>query len=233
MFRRISVVVTTILLPFFSVGQKVDEKQFPALFIRTNPLSFIEQHAGPSLGLGFQLNKRWAATVDGQLLLYELYQEFHEWDYRFSYIDGWKLRADVRYNIVTARRPRGVFIAPEFHLKNMKSRQEGDFGINCVGGMCDYYMRAEYVESRHEIGGAIKFGHYGNLVKERLFLEGYFGLGMKYNSFKYKGLPPGGSFEFPPGMGFLRASQGKEDHWAPNFPVGVKLFYRIVPGKDR
>jgi hypothetical protein len=141
---------------------------------------------------------------------------------------GKKIRADVRYYFdkYTPGRNR-FFIASELHFKYVTTKKWSDFGINCIGQQCNYYMNATYRQIKNETGVAIKIGKEVYLDKRNNWSsELYIGLGFKVIHYKEKDIPVGAMFISQPnhnnGFGF------REGTAIPYLPASIKISYRIM-----
>ena len=207
----------------FSFSQ---QKELPAergMYIRTNPLSFLEIDGGVMVGVRYQWNKNFSATLDPTFIFFSPYYGADEYT---SQPIGIKMRADVRYHFYKPSNRSRVFIAPEFHYKYRTIDRTTTFGINCVNQNCAYYMEDTYTEIKTEVGGSIKMGVDVPIDKqERLSLELYGGLGVKIFQYKEESIPPGGSFISEPShQDFFGTSEGEATPLLFGF---LKLSYRI------
>lgn len=175
-----------------------DEIQFS---LRTNPLSFIEADANFMLGLGIQWSPRLATTIEPAYIFGRLYgtSSNDETQTGGAPASGIKFRTDLRYYFSDFPHGRrsALFIGPEFHYKNVTTRIEDEFGINCIGNNCAYRQRAEYKEIKEELGGFLKMGLHAPLI-DRLAIEFFWGLGFKWKWRRESDIPVGGSFTVPP-----------------------------------
>jgi hypothetical protein len=221
MSRTVYSILISAFLMIHSLG-KAQEKAivFPVVSIRANPFSFIETDAGIQVGIGYRWKKRWGATMDPTYIFYTPVRNFETNDRDAR--SGIKIRSDVRYYFGRGFRSRSSFIGPELHYKYVSSKKWTDFGINCVGQQCDYYMTTTYREIRNEIGVALKAG-FTRPIGTRLALEGYGGLGIKFVHIEEKDVPLGASFVIIPiHDDVFGIPDGKP---RPYTPIGVKLVY--------
>jgi hypothetical protein len=221
-----------ILILFFVISvssicsAQISNKNFsPSLTLRTNLFSVLEIDGGIMLGACYQWSKRFAVVLDPTFIFFDLYQNNNSNTKEQPF--GIKIRADVRYyfdKYVPGR--NHFFIAPELHLKCITTRKWTNFGINCIGQQCNYYMNAEYHEIKNEAGAVLKVGAEVPLDKKNSWsFEVYFGLGFKYNHFKEKDIPVGGMFISPPDHNNL--FEFGEDA-IPILPASIKISYRIL-----
>ena len=197
----------------------------PAFTLRFNPLSFMERDGNVMLGLGYQWHPRWAATFDPGYIFYRPYILGE--NNRPSSLSGIKIRSDIRFFFDKSRSGGfNTFIAPEFHYKYAATKKWDDFGINCLGGQCDYYQKAQYKEVKKETGGSLKLGTVLPLWSSRWSAEIYGGIGFKFKKFRYTDLPLGGTFVNEPDQDnvFNNADENKA---LPMVPAGVKIIFRI------
>ena len=207
----------------FSFSQQ-KELSNESIYIRTNPLSFLEIDAGVMVGLRYQWNKNFSATLDPTLIFFSPYYGADSYN---SQPLGIKIRADVRYHFNKLRSNGSrSFIAPEFHYKYRTVDRTTTFGINCMDQNCAYYMEATYREIKTEVGGSIKMGVDVPVDKrERLSLELYGGLGLKIFKYNEESIPPGGSFISEPShQDFFGNSEGTATPLVFGF---LKLSYRL------
>ena len=204
-----------------------DETQFS---LRTNPLSFIEADANVMLGIGMQWSPRLAATIEPAYIFGRLYGTVNN-DNQTGALpaSGIKLRTDFRYYFSDF--PNGkrsaLFIGPEFHYKYVNTTLEDEFGINCIGNNCAYRQRAEYKETKEELGGFLKMGLHAPVV-DKLAIELFWGLGVKWKWRRESDIPVGGSFTDPPdsrGNGII-----PREGLMVMLPMGAKLSF-LLRGK--
>jgi Protein of unknown function (DUF3575) len=204
---------------------KLKETTSHDITLRFNPLSFLETDANVMLGIGYQLHRRVAITIDPG---YIFYRPFDDPQNRSSSVSGIKIRSDVRLFFAKSRK-RGryiFFVGPEFHYKYVSANRWGDFGINCLGGMCAYNQRAQYKEVKKEIGGAAKMGTQLRVFNDRWKIEFYWGIGFKFKRFEETNLPVGGSFLFEPDHGNIFENTDENAAY-PIIPGGVKIIFLL------
>ena len=191
-----------------------------AITLRTNPFSFLQRDAGIMIGVNYKWHQRWSATLDPKFIFYSVQSPTNNTDPRKPL--GVRVKTDIRYHI------QNVFIAPELVFGYTRTKITTEFGVNCIGGNCDYYTLQEYSEIKKEAGGGIKFGFTGPIRKnnENWKLELYTGIGVSFFDFHEKGIPPGGSFVRPPthedGLGTM-----DEDEPNVMIPFGLIITYKI------
>ena len=195
-----------------------------SVIIRTNPGSFLEHEAGIMLGIGYRWSPRYSATFDPMFIFYKPYPDIIT--HMQENATGIKIKSDFRYHINRFLGFKNVYIAPDFHYKNVVTKRWETFGMNCIQGQCDYYMNARYRQVLNELGAAIKGGIEVFSNNDQWYIELYGGLGFKFSYYKEKGIPAGGSFSSTPEReAFFGMS--REGVAYPNMPIGVKLGYRI------
>jgi hypothetical protein len=208
-----------------SVMAQEDGIHFPVFSIRANPFSFVESDAGIQVGMGYRWKKRWGVTLDPTYIFYTPVRNFNtnERDQR----RGLKIRSDIRYYFNDFYFGRGFrllspFLGPELHYKYVSSKKLTDFGINCVGQQCDYYMTTNYREIKNEMGVALKTG-FNRHLSTRLDLEVYGGIGVRVIHVYELDIPLGGSFIVLPVHDEMFGTQdGTATIYAP---IGFKLVY--------
>jgi hypothetical protein len=217
----------SLMLFLFSKFPFSQQKELPnerGFYIRTNPLSVLEIDAGVMVGVRYQWNKKFSATLDPTFIFFSPYYSADSYN---SQPLGIKVRADVRYHF-NKRRSNGSrpFIAPEFHYKYRTVDRTTTFGINCINENCAYYMEDTYREIKTEVGGSVKMGVDVPVDKrERLSLELYGGLGLKIFKYTEESIPPGGSFISEPShQDFFGNSEGTATPLVFGF---FKMSYRL------
>lgn len=230
---RHTVLIVLLIIAINTIGQETkksfrDETQFS---LRTNPLSFIEADANVMLGIGMQWSPRLATTFEPAYIFGRLYGVTNNNDEEQGAYpaSGIKLRTDIRYyfNDFPKGRRAALFIGPEFHYKYVNTWIEDEFGINCIGNNCAFRQRAEYKETKEEFGGFLKMGMHAPLI-DRLAIEFFWGLGVKWKWRRESGVPVGGSFTEPPdsrGNGIL-----PREGLMVILPMGAKLSF-LLRGK--
>jgi hypothetical protein len=194
-----------------------------SITLRFNPLSFLETDGNVTIGAGYQWHRRWAITIDPGYIFFSPYADVNN----SVSLSGIKIRSDIRF-LFDKSRPGGFssFIAPEFHYKYVSSKKWDDFGINCLGGQCAYYQRAEYKEVKKEIGASVKIGTLIPLFNNRWKVELYGGLGIKFKNFEETDLPVGGSFVNQPNRDNL-FNNNNENTGYIIIPGGIKIVYHL------
>jgi hypothetical protein len=222
-----------LLILFFLLGfsfactaQKNNGEFSSSLTLRTNPFSILEVDGGVMLGIRYQWSRQFAAVLDPTFIFFDPYHNTNSNDNGRPI--GIKIRSDVRYYFdkYTSGRNR-FFIAPELHYKYVTEKRWANFGINCIGQQCNYYMNAMYREIKNEKGASLKMGAEVYLDKKNLWsFEVYGGLGFKINHFKQKDIPLGAMFISLPNhdnvFGF------REGVAIPILPGSIKVSYRIL-----
>ena len=221
-----------VLILVFAIGinsicysQKNNEEYSYSISLRTNLFSVLEVDGGIMLGLRYQWSKRFAAVLDPTFIFFNLYDNTNSTSNGQPI--GIKIRSDLRYYLDknTSRRNR-YFIAPEFHYKYVSTKRWANFGINCIGQQCDYYMNAKYQQIKNETGGTLKLGAEIPLSdKDKWAIEVYGGLGFKFKNFKQKDIPAGGIFLASPASDDVFGFE--EGTAIPVFPASIKISYRI------
>ena len=213
------------LLTELNAQVNLKKNGLPAFTLRFNPLSFIERDGNVMLGAGYQWHPRWAVTFDPGYIFYRPYILGE--NNRPASLSGIKIRSDIRFFFDKSRSGGfTTFIAPEFHYKHTITKKWDDFGINCLGGQCDYYQRAQYKIIKKEVGGSLKLGTILPLWSKQWSVEIYGGLGVKFKKFRDTGLPPGGTFVDEPrhDIFFTNTDENKPQ---PIAPGGVKVIFRV------
>jgi hypothetical protein len=225
MMRILAVTSLLFFLPSkFTFSQQKELQNERGIYIRTNPLSFLEIDAGAMVGVRYQWNKKFSATLDPTFIFFSPYYGADSYN---SQPLGIKIRADVRYHFNKPGSNGGrPFIAPEFHYKYRSVDRTTTFGINCINQNCAYYMEDTYREIKTEVGGSLKMGVDVPIDKqERLSLELYGGLGLKIFKYNEESIPPGGSFISEPShQDFFGTSEGMATPLVFGF---LKMSYRL------
>lgn len=219
---------TIILLFSYSIESyaqaKPKETGLHDITLRFNPLSFLEADGNIMLGLGYQLHPRLAITIDPGYIFFRPYEEGEN---KSSSVSGIKIRSDIRFFFAKSRSGKYIFfVGPEFHYKYVSARKWDDFGINCLGGMCAYYQRAQYTEEKKEIGGSLKMGTQIPISGNRWKIELYWGLGFKFIKFKETDLPVGGSFINEPDHNTTFVTYDENTAY-PIIPTGIKIVFLL------
>ena len=225
--RRCTILVLIFLVGFIFVcyAQKNNEPFPPSLSLRTNIFSAVEVDAGVMLGVKYQWHKQFAAVLDPTFIFFNPYRNTNTNDNGSPL--GIKIRSDVRYYLDKYRQGHDrFFIAPELHLKYITTKKWTEFGINCIGQQCNYYMYARYREIKNEAGASLKIGTEVYLDRKNLWsLEIYGGLGFKVYHFRQKDIPVGGMFLSDPNQDNIFGT--REGTGVPILPGSFKISYRI------
>lgn len=229
-FRCCAIIFLLLNISVATLAQKKDKdlKPLPSFSLRTNPLSVIEMDGNLMLGAGVRITERWGLNIEPGYIFWRPYADRNPDEKETA--SGIKLRTELRFFLNEYERKVHVFVGAEFHYKYVDYGRWEDFGINCIGGMCDYNQRAQYRLQKKEIGGAAKFGMMFPMGS-RMSGEVYVGLGAKVSKYKESDLPPGGSFINPPDHDdipiMITDGTQEEDPASPLIPFGFKLVYRI------
>ena len=234
--RIIPLALSFLLFCFFPApvsaqkNKQVYQDKLPALNLRTSLSSWAEFDAGLMLGINYRWHKNFSATFEPTWIFFSPFTD----EGRKLSPSGIKIRSDLRYHFARKRKKNPeTFLAPEFHYKHTKTRREDLFGINCQNGQCAYFQEAVYSQLKNEVGALLKAGIIFPMgfisKKERLFLELYFGLGVKGMKFTQTGIPEGGSFVRPPRRSplALRNSWVSDRYTLPMMPLGLKLLFSL------
>lgn len=227
----VRIICTIFFLSIFSNSfSQLEKDNFysgPAITLRTNPFSVLEYNAGIMLGINYRWDKRWSATIDPTFVFYTIRASTN--GLPADQPLGVRTKIDLRYHIRNFIGGfENVFISPELVLAYINTKKTAEFGINCTGPNCAYYMIDEYNEIRKEIGAAIKMGLIGPIKKrnENWKLEFYLGIGFSFFDIEEEGIPTGGSFITLPtyrdNLGTIR-----EDEANIMIPFGLKISFRI------
>lgn len=212
----------------FSQFEKVNFYSGPAITLRTNPFTLVEHDAGIMLGANYRWTKRWSVTLDPTFVFYTL-QRTHNGIPPDRPL-GIRVKTDIRYHIQHFWGGfENVFISPELVFAYINTRKTAEFGINCTGPNCAYYMIDEYNEIKREIGAAIKMGLIGPIKKknENWKLEFYLGIGVSYFDIEERGIPTGGSFITLPTYTDNIGNTIRDDEAEITVPFGLKISFRI------
>jgi hypothetical protein len=212
-------------------NKPVTKKTYSEWNLRTNLSSWWDYDAGLSLGTGYRWNDRLSLSVEPTWIFYNPFANTGE----FIDPSGIRIRADVKYYI--SRRKRGMpefFVSPELHYKDVRTRKEDLFGINCQNGQCAFFQTANYTEIKKEWGGFLKLGlitQFPFARGHRWFLEFYGGLGAKTLKFKEINLPAGGSFINPPIRDIFNLNSDNDRNTVnrPLLPAGIRIYFIINP----
>jgi hypothetical protein len=194
-----------------------------SITLRFNPFSFLETDGNVTIGAGYQWHRRWAITIDPGYIFFTPYANLNN----SVSLSGIKIRSDIRF-LFDKSKTGGFnsFVAAELHYKNVSSKKWDDFGINCLGGQCAYYQRAEYKEVKKETGASLKVGTLIPVFNDRWKAELYFGLGLKIKDFEETDLPVGGAFINPPDRGNIFNNTNENTAYII-IPAGIKIIFRI------
>jgi len=212
----------------FSQFEKDNFYSGPAITLRTNPFSVLEKEAGIMLGINYRWDKRWSATIDPTFVFYTITASMNGLPADRPL--GIRVKTDVRYHIKNFIGGfENVFISPEGVFSYINTKKTAEFGINCTGPNCAYYMIDEYNEIKKEIGGAIKMGLIGPIKKknENWKLELYLGIGVSFFDIVEEGIPTGGSFITLPTYTDNTGGVIREDEANIMIPFGLKISFRI------
>jgi hypothetical protein len=197
------------------------------------PTSFLEMDAGITVGAEYRLNKRLALLSDVGLIFYGDPGDASELtagqaNTRNGLL-GYKLKPELRWYFKKhSKKPyNGGFMALEGLYKHVTyHRFDGIRVFDNLGNPAYTYLGG-YRIIKDVYGVSIKFGYrnfWGPTYK--FGIETYVGFGARHKNFATRGLPPGGSFDRA-FFGPQRFNTYWREGGLPNFPLGVKLLWRI------
>ena len=215
-----TIVVLSICCDCSSQIEKDNFYSGPAITLRTNPFTLVEHDAGIMLGVNYRWTRRWSVTADPTFVFYTIQPNNNGMPDRPL---GIRLKTDIRYHV------DNVFFSPELVFGYVNTKKTAEFGMNCVGQNCAYYMIDEYNEIKKEIGAAIKMGLIGPIKKrnDNWKLEFYLGIGVSYFDIKEEGIPTGGSFIELPIYRDNIGSPIRDEETEIMVPFGLKISLRI------
>ncbi len=225
--------VSFCLLSFIINAQQIARStySYPEFSLRTSLTSFVDYDAGIMLGVNYRWSDHLSASFEPTWIFFSPFFDSNGDSFQPS---GFKIRTDFRYHFgIRKKKNPNFFIAPEFHYKNVTTKSEGQFGINCQSGQCDYFQTAEYKTQKKEIGGLIKAGLTVPLTfiekRDHLLLEIYGGFGAKELKYKELDIPPGASFLNPPDRGIFDFGNDSDRNtiFRPMIPFGIKVILII------
>lgn len=217
-----TILVLSICCNCFSQIEKDGFYSGAAITLRTNPFTLVEYDAGIMLGVNYRWAKRWSVTLDPTFVFYTIQSADRPL--------GVRVKTDIRYHIQHFWGGfENVFISPELVFGYINRRKTAEFGINCIGQNCAYYMIDEYNETKKEIGAAIKMGLIGPIKKrnDNWKLELYLGIGVSYFDIEEEGIPTGGSFIDLPTYSDNIGNTIRDEEMDIMVPFGLKISFRI------
>lgn len=195
--------------------------------ISTNIMSLYEPDAGPALAVEYRPDKSWSVLLEGAWICYDLKDVY---DLRGEYTPmakGLRLRPEVRYYLPGKKRKSYVFFfSQELMYKRVNFLEERIVpkGGNTSGNF-DYEQLTAYKKTKQLFGTAGKFGFQRFVDRpHHVFIELYFGIGLKYRTSSYK--------EQPPASSYLEDNdkyswEVRNDGWLLYTPLGFKVGYRF------
>ena len=223
-----TIAVLSICCNCFSQIEKNSFYSGRAISLRTNPFTLVEYNAGIMLGVNYRWTKRWSATLDPTFVFYTVQVSNNGMPADRPL--GIRLKTDIRYHIQYFWGGfENIFISPELVFAYINTKKTAEFGINCNGPNCTYYMIDEYNEIKKEIGAAIKMGLIGPIKKrnENWKLELYLGIGVSYFDIKEEGIPTGASFIDLPTYRDNIGNTIRDEEAKIMVPFGLKISLRI------
>ena len=192
------------------------------IYLRFNWMGLIDMMDGNvSVGGETRLNKRLSVTMDAGYIFYSVYFG------KTSSATGVVLRPGVRLYV---GEHKTVFFDLQFHYKGVKYNVKDWLEKDLVNNVATYEEHKTFQVRRRVYGGQVLMG--GRLFPSgntRLFMEIYWGLGVRYKEeWLYHEEPnsgyQGGGTRFSPRSILTTRKSTKV---LPAMPFGIRLVYRI------
>ncbi|OQP55912.1 hypothetical protein A4H97_20190 [Niastella yeongjuensis] len=191
------------------------------IYLRLNAMGLIDLLGGNiSIGGEARLNKRLSITMDAGYIFYSTL-------YRGNRATGVILRPGAR---LYSGKNKNIFFDLQLHYKGVTHKVYDSLQKDLVNNVGTYEEYKKFQVRRRIYGGQILIG--GKLFPSgntRLFLEIYWGLGLRYKEeWLYheepnSGYPTGGSLFFHENILSVR----KQTAISPAMPFGLRLVYAI------
>lgn len=189
----------------------------PNVKLRFSPLALAEPDMSLMFGAEYRLNDKWSVGSDLAYIFYSFRSS------NSINTTGYKARAELRYYFKQKNRV-AWFTAFELGHKQTSSRVSEEVGI---GAGPDYFQRIDYKEIRSALSASLKMGFQRYIdKKQKIFIEGFFGLGVKVLS-EYKK-----DYVLPPNA--WNNGQDEDIYFtifgeggSPNFPAGLRIGFRL------
>lgn len=183
--------------------------------LRFSPLALLEPDMTFMPGVEFRLNQH--ISIGGDLGY--IFSSYREQNYSAT---GYKIRTELRYYFTQKNRV-GWFGGVELGYKwTTTNRSE----YVCMGPNCAFSQRVDYKRLRSIPVGSVRFGFQRYLdKKDKVYLEGFVGLGVKVISERKKDyvLPPGAEEVMEDTFNFFNSVDGA----TPHLPAGMRIGFRL------
>lgn len=213
-------ILVLILAQGFTVPLQAQKEDVPYRHIvKFAPLAFIGPTPAFQFGYEYRINPKYSIHAEAGLIN----NWAVEWNtHEFENMLGYRVRVEPRLFIGTGS--SAGYLAPEIFISNHTFERTRTYGFNCFNGDCDYFQVVTYNGRRQDTGFHIKGGTMVPLdMKNRLWLDIYFGLGARFRKVETWNRPVNGiriHWDFP-------YANNKLAQWIPSAAAGFKLGYRI------
>ncbi len=194
--------------------------QIHKINISFNPFSLLESDAGPTPGIGYSFNDRWAILSDVGGIFYKGLGSNTS-----GRPKGFKLKPAVRYYLKASSAKRIGYLELEGTYKNVDYRFSKDIAVIDQNGNFAAVSKEGYVKQKQVYGIAFKIGYRTFESSDNRFgVDAFVGLGLRTYKLQLNDLPEGGitpkdADRIPQKSGLF--GEGP----AVSIPLGVKLFY--------
>jgi len=195
------------------------------VILKFAPLSLIDPY-GPHVHFGLEFISKGKIAFESDFSIYIPNIYFNDETPRISNRKGFKLKPEIRFFLngetVKEKNNRGLYLANEvFFVKDNYKRGDTFRGYDQELDTTYIYFDYEIID-RYEIGDNLKIG-YQVIIKEKLIIDSFLGLGLRYYNAKY-------DYEITdeiccPTMRFFKLPVGKGV--VPSYTLGIKVGYKF------
>ncbi len=214
-----NIIFLLIILFFINISLFSQNNKIPRLALRTMFASLIDPvHPNATIGLEYNLNGRHSIAIDYSYIL-NVPAPFDTKDEHSGFI----IKPCFK---VYKNEKRDEFFECDFFWKKLYTNQSRWIGQNIQsGGVPAYYKKDDYTLSKDVFGFNIKYGQRVALLKNKVLLEPYFGIGIRFIGRKNINNPDEILTVSAPFYGDVRTNK---TYWGVSFPIGLRL---VVPIK--
>ena len=215
--------VIVLLLSLFT--HSIGTAQINKFSLTLNPFSFLEPDAGFTPGVGYVINKRFAAFTDvgfifNSPILFNVQVATNS-------TRGIKFKPAIRYYLEKHRTQKDYFVELEGLAKLVKYNTSDEIDVVDNNGSPAFTYIGGYNIKKSVLGISAKFGYrelFGR--SKKLGYDIFIGLGVRNKKITTSGLPSGVQ---PENDLFAADQETPNFHWtegtAISFPTGLKIYY--------
>jgi hypothetical protein len=189
--------------------------------LKMNPLNFFDFEPTIVLGAEYRLKNNIAISLDAGYVLTSLIES------DFYRADGFMIKPGIRYYLPATKR---TYVEAELMHKQVNYQKLDWLGMGCVNDVPSYTELRRFTQRKNVTAFNIKIGRMASVVSTKkgnnfnrsLFVDYYFGLGVRYKRYSLVHAPDNSCYEFPVVFGDANTTESVRSIW-PNFTLGFRI----------